>query len=207
MEGGRLPDAELVREALEGDRDDLSTLMGRYQGLVYATILEVLSGQEDVQDLVQETFWRACSNLSRLEDPRRFGAWIRQIARNQAYGYLRRREVRRRYTDLPIPGPVPSPHEVLERREMGDRVGSAIGLLPPEQRQVVLLSYMESKTQQQIAWSLGVSLPTVKARLGRARESLRRMLSPRGRMGVLARRAGEGRHARWSQRSGATTMS
>ncbi len=205
MGGGRLPDAELVREALEGHRSELSTLISRYQGLVYATILEVLSGHEDVQDLVQETCWRACSNLAKLDDPRRFGAWIRQIARNQAFGYLRTKEARRR-TELPIPGPVPGPDELLERREMGDRVGSAIRRLPLEQRQVVLLSYMERRSQQQIAWSLDVSLATVKARLSRARETLRRVLKPPGRTRVLQPRTGGGRYSRWPARGRAPTM-
>ena len=84
--------------------------------------------------------------------------------------------MRRRCPELPVPGPGHGPHDLLERREMRVRVGSAIGLLPSEQREVVLLFYMERKSQKQIAWCLGVSLGTVKLRLGTARETLRRVL-------------------------------
>ena len=203
MEGGRVPDAELVREALEGDRDELSALIRRYEGAVYAAILEVLSGQEDIQDLVQETYCRACSNLAGLDDPQRFGAWIRAIARNQAIGLLRSRSVRRRI-ELPVPGPVPNPHELCEQREMRARVGDAVRLLPAELREVVLLYYTERRSQTQIAWDLGVTVATVKRRLGKAKETLRTVLRPRAWASAQDRMAGATAYATRALRSAAT---
>ena len=84
-------DAELVRAALQGRTQQFAVLVERYQNLVYHVLLSRLCRHEDAEDLAQETFLRAFRRLDELEEPAKFGPWLRRIAENLACSALRHR--------------------------------------------------------------------------------------------------------------------
>ena len=116
-----LKDLTLVRRTLAGDTAAFGDLVERYSGLVHGIILERVRRPEDAQDLTQETFCKAYSQLSDLRHPARFAPWLAQIARNHALRWLQREQRRTRTEPTvnihsPVP-PVPTPDENLELRE------------------------------------------------------------------------------------------
>jgi RNA polymerase sigma-70 factor (ECF subfamily) len=132
----------------------------------------------EAQDVVQEAFCRALARWSRLaeyEDP---AAWVRKVAWNLATNRWRRARrlfsLNGRERDVPVDGPGP------------DRVAlrDALALLPPRQRQAVVLYYLADAPVTEIAEIIGVSGGTVKSWLHRARTALAAHLDERD-VGVL----------------------
>ena len=173
-------DRSLVERALAGERDAFGTLVERYRGAVHGLVLEKVRQPEEAEDLVQDAFSKAYQELGQLEDPRRFAAWLRQIAGNTALEWLRRRARERgiaRSDLLPLQSAVASPAEVYEGREISARVWQAIDRLPPEYREVVVLYYVEGCRQHAIGRFLGITRTAVYWRLKRAHRRLGSELS------------------------------
>ena len=97
------PDAELVRAALAGSREAAGALVTRHLRSCHLTALAVTGDVAAAEDACQEAMVRAIERLDECRSPARFGAWVRQIARNQALNETRRA---RRF-----------PHEAVHERE------------------------------------------------------------------------------------------
>src|SRR3712207_1013185 len=76
-------DAELVAEVLLGDANAFDILVQRYRSAVLAAVLRRVSTRSVAEDICQEAFLRAFRALPRLQDPRRFAAWLHAIARRE----------------------------------------------------------------------------------------------------------------------------
>jgi RNA polymerase sigma-70 factor (ECF subfamily) len=169
-------DAEVVRAVLQGRSQRFALLVDRYKNLVYSTLLARVRQQDEADDLAQETFLKAFRHLDSLEDPRKFGPWVRQIAAHQALNFLRdrsRRQVSAEELDLPLPE---RPDQVFAVQEERQRIWQAIGQLSEDHREIILLFYMEEYSLPQIAAFLELQPDSAKMRLRRARETLREQL-------------------------------
>jgi RNA polymerase sigma factor (sigma-70 family) len=170
-------DAELVHEVLQGRIQRFALLVDRYQNLVFSTLLARIRQLDDAEDLAQETFLKAYRFLDSLQDPRKFGPWVRQIAANQALSALRARASRQlSEEDLDLSSPV-RPDQALDAKQEHERVWQAIDELSEANREVILLFYIEKVSLEQVAVFLELSPNTVKARLQRARDALREQLA------------------------------
>jgi RNA polymerase sigma-70 factor (ECF subfamily) len=135
-------DAELVRLTRTGERDTYRDLVARYQGHVYGLAYSLVGNWADAQDVAQDTFVRAYSNLDQLRDPARFAAWLRRVAFSVAMNWLKtykpglfeQIEGRVDLDKLAIPDFRPGPSEVVEKRELADAVLRAVDSLPPKYR-------------------------------------------------------------------------
>jgi len=129
---------------------------------------------DEAEDIVQEAVLRAFLSLSQLRDPLRFESWLCGIAINVAKMRLRRAALDRRVLGAAIgdPSPPPEPPELLER------IREAVEVLPPAQRDAVLLHYVDDLSCEEVAAVLGTTAGAVRVRLHRAREQLRRELAP-----------------------------
>ncbi len=163
-------DDELVTAALAGDPSAFAALVERNRGRVEAVVERMVG--EEAEDLVQEALLRAYLGLSRLRDPARFGAWLCGIAVNLAKMRLRRRALERRFV------PEPTLDGGFEERELLGLVRDAVDILPPGQRDVVLMHYVDGLSCEEIAGLLGSSTGAVRVRLHRARRQLRDQLAP-----------------------------
>lgn len=173
-----LLDAELVRAVLQGRTQSFAVLVERYQGLVYHVLLSRLGQHEDAEDLSQETFLKAFRRLDELEEPAKFGPWLRRIAENLACSALRHRQAAAgALAWRPWPATGEDPERLFAAQEEHDLVWEAVEGLSLECREVVLLFYLEEYSQEQVAFFLDVSVPTVKVRLQRARAALREELA------------------------------
>jgi RNA polymerase sigma factor (sigma-70 family) len=127
---------------------------------------------DEAEDVAQEAALRAFLSLSQLRDPDRFEAWLCGIAVNLAKMRLRRAATYARAVAGAPPPPAPDDHELLEL------VRDAVEVLPPGQRDAVLLHYVDDLSCEEVAALLDTTPGAVRVRLHRARAQLRRELAP-----------------------------
>ena len=184
-----IPVADWVRRAQEGDVRAFEQLFQQYQRGIYNTVFQMIRNDADAADLTQEVFVRAYRALPRLQTPEAFTSWLYRIAVNLSRNWLRDRG-RVRVESLEQPGeegeegntreiadPNSDPAVLAQTRDMQERVQKAIAGLSPDHRRVVTLHHLEGMPVEEIARIVGCSIGTVKSRLSRAREHLRRKLS------------------------------
>ena len=162
-------DDELVTAALAGDPAAFAALVEGNRARV-EIVVERMVGEE-AEDLVQEALLRAYLGLSQLRDPARFGAWLCGIAVNLAKMRLRRRALEVRLSLEP------TSDGGFEERELLQLVRNAVDVLPPGQRDAVLMHYIDGLSCEEVALLLGSSPGAIRVRLHRARQRLREQLA------------------------------
>jgi RNA polymerase sigma-70 factor (ECF subfamily) len=177
-------DAELVGLTRGGDREAFGALVARYQGHVYGLAYSMVDNWAEAQDIAQETFIRAYTNLDQLRDPERFPAWLRRITFSVTMNWLKafRPGLIERLGDLDIdaldiPDFQPGPPEVVEKRELADAVLRAVASLPPKYRVPLTMFHLDGLSYQKVADFLDVPLGTAKSLIHRAREKLKLALA------------------------------
>lgn len=184
---GEVTSGELVRAALGGERRAYDALVERFYGMVYTIAFARLDDGDLANDLAQEVFLRAYLCLGKLDNPDAFPGWITRMARNLAVDWLRRGNLGSRIATMI---PLEESHEEIadthtqgarqkmENSETSHAVRAAIRQLPVEQREVVLLHFVDNMTQEEIGAQLGVHRSSVGRLLERALTSLRTLLTP-----------------------------
>jgi len=208
----QIDDLTLVTHAKSGERDAFGLLIQRYGKAILNLINKMVQDRGIAEDLWQETFVRAFENIDSYE-PRSgglgigFASWLYRIATNLALDELRRRRrwrmfsldsLKPRYSDEPDndapydpPSDQPEASVLLEAKEDIERVRRALDSLPPDWQLILVLREYQDLPYDQIATILRVPLGTVRSRLARAREQLRKALlqeSPRKSPGQSPRR-------------------
>src|ERR687895_997091 len=171
-------DAELVADATHGHAAAFGELASRHELRLRHLARKVLGDPVEAEDVAQDAILTAYLDLGRLRDPERFGSWLYGIGLNLARMRVRARPPRsgiaagRRVPE----STQPSPEQAVEAAELLALVRQALEVLPPAQRDVVLLHYYEGLTCEEIAAVLGRSTGAVRVRLHRARGRLRDQL-------------------------------
>ena len=166
------------------DPDAVSDLVGRYQHRLYRFLVRMVQEPATAEDLFQQTWIRLLEKIGSYDSRPNFEAWLFAIAHNLAIDHLRRR---REFSldEADDSGHTPSERlrsggrDALERLlefERGELMAAAIAQLPPIHREVLTLRFEEEMKLEQIAEVAGIPLSTVKSRLHRALESLRRKI-------------------------------
>jgi len=167
-----------------GELDALEGIMSQYQHRLYRYLLRLTQDGAAADDLFQVTWLRVIEKIGRYDARRNFTPWLFAVARNLAIDYLRQR----RDTSLDAPqesGTSPGeriaaagldPLQQLLEFERGAMLAAAISELPVIHRDVLTLRFEEDMKLEEIAEVSEIPLSTVKSRLLRAMESLRRRL-------------------------------
>jgi RNA polymerase sigma-70 factor (ECF subfamily) len=176
-----MSDAELVELILKGDQEVFSMLVERYKDAVQNLAYRMLSNATEAEDITQETFVRAYTQLATYKSVHKFSTWLLSIASHLAIDQLRRR----RFLALPLED-VPflewivdmgiSPEQSALQGEQQDEIQSYLQGLPGKYRAVIILRYWYDFSYDEIATALKLTPPLVKARLHRARELLARYM-------------------------------
>jgi RNA polymerase sigma-70 factor, ECF subfamily len=181
-------EAALISRCAAGDEIACTELVSEHQRMVFHLALHMLGDREEALDLSQEVFLNVFRTIGRFRGQSALRTWIYRIVINQARN--RQRWWKRRHrsdqvsleqrleTDgtLPPASNVDEPDRVLGQKELAVRVWDALGRLPFDQRTVVILREIDGLSYDEIAFSLGVAVGTVKSRLTRARAALRTQL-------------------------------
>jgi RNA polymerase sigma-70 factor (ECF subfamily) len=172
-----------------GDPDALAALLARYQNRLYRYLLRVVREPAAAEDLFQQTWLRVVEHAGRYDPRRSFEAWLLTLARHLAIDHLRR--IRPESLDEPaaeesaatrgenLASPGPSPLDRSVARERAARLGAALADLPALYREVLTLRFEEEMKLEEIAEVTCAPLSTVKTRLRRGLEGLRRTLASR----------------------------
>ncbi len=187
--GTDVPDAEIARAVLRGDREGFETLVRRHEAEVFSHILRLVRNRDDALELSQETFLKAYRHLVQYDPNRPFRAWLLAIATNAALNHLEAMRVRRTAGAAMSPemvgGKNPEARNVqdgcsplyrIDRKELLELIDAAMNRLSAKARAIFSLRYNRGLSCEEIAWALGESVSNVKVSLLRTRRRLRREL-------------------------------
>lgn len=144
----------------------------------YCFALHLVGDREQAMDITQEAYLRLHERWAERDPEREPAPWLYSVIRNLAIDHLRRR-ARRPQAEIDqalLRCPAADPEQAAGRNEMAGRLWAAIGSLPPEQREILLLRDWHGLDYGQIAEVLGLSLGTVSSRLHHAREKVREQM-------------------------------
>jgi RNA polymerase sigma-70 factor (ECF subfamily) len=160
---------------------------------VYAYAFRILRSRDAAADVAQETYLRAWRHYERFDPERRFDRWVLRIAGNLALDQLRRRRRAPLALDVAIPEPGggetlhrepvderPGPESSAMRCVIDPRITSALQALPASYREALWLSAVEEKPYDEIAAALKCPVGTIRSRVHRARERVRKLLETPG---------------------------
>lgn len=182
---------ELVQQAKAGDRAAFAGLVSAYEGKIYNLALRYLGSREDAMDASQEVFLRVFRFLPGFQEESGFSTWIYRIGVNVCKDMLHRR-LKRAEQPLEVPDEedegrpvdVPDlrydPERIMEGVELRQALSDAILALPEQQREIIILRDIRGLSYEEIALALALESGTVKSRLFRARENLRKKLLQNG---------------------------
>jgi len=175
-------DAHLVARALDGDKVSFGALVDRYWSMAVAVALSKTGDAAQAEDLAQEGFVQAYLSLPTLRDPSRFAGWLGRIVAQKSMSHVRRYRSR---TPLPITQ-IPEPESPALAAVTANpgmtpgirrRVVDAIRRLPDNLQTVVIMRFITGLSTVEIAHQLGKRPGTVRVRVHRACERLRRDLA------------------------------
>src|SRR6185312_11855202 len=171
----------LVRRTLAGDQEAFAALVEKYKDAVFNVAYRMLGNAAEAEDVAQEAFVRAYTQLRTYKDTHRFSTWLLSITSHLSIDQLRRR----RFLALPLDN-VPflewiadagvSPEQAALMGETADEMQQVLQALPPKYRAVLVLRYWNDLSYEEIANMLNLTPALVKARLHRARELVARTM-------------------------------
>lgn len=179
------PDADLVKRWQAGDEDAFATLIERHQQRVFRLLMRMMGTREEAEDVSQEAFLSLHRHGKRFRAESRFSTFVYRVAANAALN--RRRTLGRSRTRInrlgerqaagdDLPYSPRDPEDATAGRELSAHVRAALDELSPALRMPVILYDIEGLPYAEIASVMGVAEGTVKSRIHRARQALRKAL-------------------------------
>jgi len=177
-------ESALIERCAAGDEAACSELVAEHQRMVVQLAMNLLGDRDEALDLSQEVFLRVFRTIHRFRGQSSLRTWIYRIAVNQARNRHRfwRRRHRADQVSLDqhleahgdfLSGGESTPDRMLAQKELARRLQEALDRLPFDQRTAIVLREIDGLSYEEIAYSLGVAIGTVKSRLTRARQALR----------------------------------
>jgi RNA polymerase sigma-70 factor (ECF subfamily) len=189
-QGVQAQESGLVAQCRQGDPDAFARLVALHEHMVFNLALRLTGDPEEARDVSQDVFLQVYRMLPRFEGRSSLKTWVYRIVVNQCHNRQRWWKRRKKDRSRPIEDLTPAdearlsesstetqnPYEEIRRREQGRAVQVALLALSFEHRAILLLREVEGLSVEQVAESLALPQGTVKSRLSRAREALRRQL-------------------------------
>jgi RNA polymerase sigma-70 factor (ECF subfamily) len=169
----RVPDANLVLRAQDGNLDAYAELIARHRSGLQRYALHLLGNREDAEEALQDSLLRAYRSIRRCEHPERFRSWLARILVNRCRTRLSRNGsvVRDSERDSALDNAAAPP--ATEQAAWGEEIQRALRVLAPDQREAFLLHHVEEFSYDEMAELTGASVPALKMRVSRACERLR----------------------------------
>jgi len=177
-------EAALIQRCASGDDAAFAELVAEHQRMVVQLAMNLLGDRDEAMDLSQDVFIRVFRTIGQFRGQSALRTWIYRIAVNQARNRHRFWRRRRRSDQVSLDAHVEAhgdfqcgaesgPDRILAQKELATRLQDALDALPFDQRTVIVLREVDGLSYDEIAFSLGVAVGTVKSRLTRARQTLR----------------------------------
>ena len=180
-------DTALIERATLGDEKAYRLIVEKYTRALRFHITRMVRDKEIIDDLIQEIFLKAFSNLGSYNTSFAFSTWLYRIATNHTIDHLRKKKLRTLSIDEPIQSKDGVMHieiadnstradELILNQQRDKIILNALETLPSKYRMVIEMRHMEEKSYQEISEELDLPLGTVKAHIFRARELLYKYL-------------------------------
>lgn len=182
---------EFIERLKTGDAAAFDTLVIRYSGDVYALLFRLTENAEEAGDLTQETFLSALKAIGRFRGEADLKTWLFRIAVNESRNRFRWWKRRNRHNTISLDAPTASgeqslhetlsgsaasPEENALRQEREAALKKALRGLPDIFREAIILCDIEGLSYEEISVALEINIGTVKSRIARGRDELRRKL-------------------------------
>ncbi|HSR39816.1 MAG TPA: sigma-70 family RNA polymerase sigma factor [Phnomibacter sp.] len=177
-----LTDTEIIEKILRGEQQLFAVLVERYQNMVFSVAFRFANNREDAEELAQSAFVKAYQNLANYRGDAKFSTWLYTVVNSICLTFLRKRKLEVHSLDN---------EKVFERADNLDSgmranqvetkskvqmVQQAIGMLAPDDAQVLTLFYQGEQSLEEIGKIMGIDPNTAKVKLHRARQRLKTTL-------------------------------
>jgi RNA polymerase sigma-70 factor, ECF subfamily len=174
-------DADLIEATLAGRLDAFDILVTRYRNVVYRYLAKNINLAHAAEDLAQDTFISAYQKLSSFKGESKFSTWLIGIALNIVRNYSNRSEdmrydkvstdhIAERFDEND------NPQKQLAKKNLRNSMQDALNQLPKDLREILIMVSMEGVSYEEVSKMLNLPVGTVKSKLFRAREQLRKTL-------------------------------
>jgi RNA polymerase sigma-70 factor, ECF subfamily len=176
-----------IKQVIKGDQSAFAEIVEIYKDKVFQICFRMLGNRHEAEDISQEAFIRAYVNIETFNQNRKFSTWLYRIATNLCIDRIRKKKPDY-YLDAEVSGAegltmysqvaadVQLPEDKVEEMELQESIQFEISKLPDKYRSVIVLKYIEELSLQEISEILDLPLGTVKTRIHRGREALRKQL-------------------------------
>ena len=191
-------DFEIIQEVLNGNVNAFENLVKKYEKMIYNLALSKLKNRENAQDLTQECFLRAYKMLRSYRTDAAFSTWLYRICQNLIYDFYRVNKNKKNsevplyiqddgeeYKEREIADISGGPPEIILREEKIKKIRELIESLPDDLRDIIIMRDLNDLSYQEIAESLDIEIGTVKSRISRAREKLKKHILEISKSGEL----------------------
>jgi len=184
-------DADFVERLKNGDSLAYDILVTRYSGQIYGLLFRLTQDAEEAADLTQDTFLQVLRSIRKFRGDSELKTWLFRIAINESRNRFRWWKRRKRestvsldaqpaHDGLPLnetlADAAEDPENALMRKQERRRIERALDELPLQFREAVVLCDVEGQSYQEIATILDINIGTVKSRIARGREEMRKRL-------------------------------
>lgn len=176
-----------IKQVLKGDQDAYAEVVEIYKDKIFQICYRMLGNRHEAEDIAQEAFLRAYVNINSFNINLKFSSWLYRIATNLCIDRIRKKKPDY-YLDAEVAGTdgltmysqIPAetrlPEDDVESLELRDTIQKEISKLQEKYRTVIVLKYIEELSLNEISEILDIPLGTVKTRIHRGREALRKQL-------------------------------
>lgn len=176
-----------IKQIKKGDQDAFAEIVELYKDKLYQLGYRMLGNRHEAEEIAQEAFIRAYVNIENYNQEYKFSTWLYRIATNLCIDRIRKKKPDY-YLDAEmagtegltlysrIPSDTPLPEKEVEMMELQEAIQGEIVKLPEKYRSVIVLKYIEELSLNEISEILDLPLGTVKTRIHRGREALRKQL-------------------------------
>ena len=176
-------DLALMAKVARGDENAFAKIVGKHQHAVLGTVAKMTNQSSDTEDIAQQVFIRLWKSAERYKPTAKFTTFLFTITRNLVFNATRKKSGKNEYSLDALEGKWSQsiedkssesrPDKSVEQTELRQIIDQAISSLPEKQRLAVILRRYERMPYEEIAETLGISVPAVKSQLFRARTALR----------------------------------
>lgn len=179
-------DTLLAFKAADGYDSAFETLVRKYERMVSTCVYGIVGNSEDTLDVSQDVFLKVYKSIGTFKGDSEFSTWLYRIAKNTALDFVRRRKQNvlsidssgeeNEGMDIADSNESTSPEKAVLSNERNQKLYDAIKQLSDEHREVIILRDINNYSYEEISQKLQIESGTVKSRLSRARENLRKIL-------------------------------
>jgi RNA polymerase sigma-70 factor (ECF subfamily) len=169
----------LIRQFKDGDQSTFEWIVKKYQDRIYNLCRYLLVHPQDAEDAAQEVFIKAYRKLKDFRPESSLYTWLYRIGVNTCLDHKRKYRPEPLKDESLVEGLLsaePSPERSYQSKEIGRAIQAALAQLPKNSRAVIVLKEIDGLSYEEMAEVLQTSIGTVKSRISRARDELRRLL-------------------------------